>query len=59
MDGLTIVIGIIALLVGAAIGYFLSKKSVDKENQLLIDQAKNQAETIIKGAQKEGEDIKK
>ena len=59
MDGLTIVIGIIALLVGAAIGYFLSKKSVDKENQLLIDQAKNQAETIIKSAQKEGEDIKK
>ncbi|WP_395091909.1 ribonuclease Y [Vaginella massiliensis] len=59
MDGLTILIGIITLLVGAAIGYFLSKKSVDKENQLLIDQAKNQADTIIKEAQKEGEDIKK
>lgn len=54
-----VLIGVIALLVGAAIGYFLSKKSVDKENQLLIEQAKQQADALIKEAQKEGENIKK
>ncbi len=59
MDVLSIVIGIIALLIGAAVGYFLSKKSVDKENQLLIDQATQKADSILKEAQKEGEDIKK
>lgn len=54
-----VLIGVIALLVGATIGYFLSKKSVDKENQLLIEQAKQQADALIKEAQKEGENIKK
>lgn len=59
MDIISIVIGIVALLIGAAIGYFLSKKSVDKENQILVDTASSKAKEIINDAEREGEAIKK
>src|SRR5690606_10270669 len=54
-----IIIVIAALLIGAAIGYFLSKKSVDKENQILIDTATSKAKEIVNEAEREGEAIKK
>lgn len=54
-----IVIGVVALLIGAAIGYFLSKKSVDQQNQILIDTANSKAKEIVSEAEREGETIKK
>lgn len=54
-----IIIGVVALLIGAAIGYFLSKKSVDQQNQILIDTANSKAKEIVSEAEREGETIKK
>lgn len=59
MDTTTIIVGILALMIGAVVSYFLAKKSVDKENQILIDNAKRKAEEIVNDAEKEGEAIKK
>ncbi|SMC50692.1 ribonuclease Y [Moheibacter sediminis] len=59
MDIISIIIGIVALLIGAAIGYFLSKKSVDQQNQILVDTANSKAKEIISEAEREGETIKK
>ena len=59
MDTATIIVGILALIIGAVVSYFLAKKSVDKENQILIDNAKRKAEEIVNDAEKEGEAIKK
>src|SRR5690606_29714495 len=59
MDVTTIIIGIAAFLIGGLISYFLSKKSVDKQNQILIDEAKRKANDLVNDAKKEGEAIKK
>lgn len=59
MDIISIIIGIVALLIGAAIGYFLSKKSVDQQNQILVDTANSKAKEIVSEAEREGETIKK
>ncbi len=56
---MTIIVAIVTLIVGAAVGYFLSKKSVDKQNQELIDEATRKAQTLINDAEKDGEAIKK
>ncbi|GEM51237.1 ribonuclease Y [Empedobacter brevis] len=56
---MTIIIAIVTLIVGAVVGYFLSKKSVDKQNQELIDEATRKAQTLINDAEKDGEAIKK
>ncbi|MEG0188398.1 MAG: Rnase Y domain-containing protein, partial [Algoriella sp.] len=55
----TIIIAIVTLIVGAVVGYFLSKKSVDKQNQDLIDEATRKAQVLINDAEKDGETIKK
>ena len=59
MEIISIIIGVVALLAGAAIGYFLSKKSVDQQNQILIDTANTKAKEIVSEAEREGEAIKK
>ncbi|MFA5619519.1 MAG: ribonuclease Y [Weeksellaceae bacterium] len=59
METTGIIIGIVGLLIGAAIGYFLAKKSVDEQNQILIDEAKRKAGEIIGDAEREGEAVKK
>ncbi|MDD3773286.1 MAG: ribonuclease Y [Weeksellaceae bacterium] len=59
METTSIIIGLIGLIIGAAVSYFLAKKSVDKENQILIDEAKRKADDLISEATKEGEAIKK
>src|SRR5690606_39499299 len=59
MEIISIIIGVVALLIGAAIGYFLSKKSVDQQNQILIDTANTKAKEIVSEAEREGEAIKK
>ena len=56
---MTIIIAIVTLIIGAAVGYFLSKKSVDKQNQELIDEATRKAQNLINDAEKDGEAIKK
>ncbi|MGB6082897.1 ribonuclease Y [Moheibacter sp.] len=59
MDTTTIIVGIAGLAIGAVISYFLAKKSVDKENQILVDNAKRKADELVSDAEKEGEAIKK
>src|SRR5690606_11288739 len=59
MEIISIIIGVVALLAGAAIGYFLSKKSVDQQNQILIDTANTKAKEIVSEAEREGEAVKK
>lgn len=59
MDTLSIIIAFVALIVGAVVGYFLSKKSVDKQNQELIDEATRKAKALVNDAEKDGETIKK
>lgn len=59
MEATSIIFGIVGLVIGGVISYFLAKKSVDKENQILIDNAKRKAEGLIEDATKEGEAIKK
>lgn len=59
MEATSIIFGIVGLMIGAIVSYFLAKKSVDKENQILIDNAKRKAEGLIVDATKEGEAIKK
>ena len=56
---ISIIIGIVAFLIGAVISYFLAKKSVDKENQILIDDARRKAAEFVSDAEREGEAIKK
>src|SRR5690606_41370065 len=59
MDMTTIIVGIVALAIGAVVSYFLAKKSVNKENHILVDNAKRKADELISDAEKEGEAIKK
>lgn len=59
MEMTSIIVGVVGLLIGAVVSYFLAKKSVDKENQILIDEAKRRADEMINDATKEGEAIKK
>ena len=59
MDPSTIIIALVTLIIGAVVGYFSSKKSVDKQNQELIDEATRKAQAIINEAEKEGEATKK
>lgn len=60
MEAVSTIIGVvIGLVIGGAISYFFTKKSVDKENQILIDEANRKAKDLINDATKEGEAIKK
>lgn len=55
----SIIIGLAGILIGAAVGYFLAKKSVDKQNQILIDDAQRRAKEVVSDSEREGEAIKK
>lgn len=55
----SIIFGLAGILIGAAVGYFLAKKSVDKQNQILIDDAQRRAKEIVSDSEREGEAIKK
>src|SRR5690554_310751 len=59
MEMTSIIVGIAGLIIGAVVSYFLAKKSVDKQNQILIDEAERKAREIINDADREGEAIKK
>lgn len=59
MEMISIIIGIAGLLTGAVISYFITKKSVDQQNQILIDEAERKAKEIISESEREGEAIKK
>lgn len=55
----SIIFGLAGILIGAAVGYFLAKQSVDKQNQILIDDAQRRAKEIVSDSEREGEAIKK
>jgi ribonucrease Y len=47
-----IIIGVVALILGAAIGYVIGKKQVDKTNEELLARAKQEAETLLQDAKR-------
>lgn len=67
------IFGIIGLVIGAVLAYFLAKKATDNKNELLLEEAKRkadeieqqalqkklEAETFLKNAEMEGESVKK
>lgn len=67
------IIGIIGFIIGALLSFFLTKKKVDNQSAILLEEAKREAdeiekdalkkklesETLVREAQKEGESIKK
>ena len=59
MEATSIIFGIVGLVIGGVISYFLAKKSVDKENQILIDNAKRKAEGLIEDATKKVKQLKR
>ncbi|MFA7616719.1 MAG: ribonuclease Y [Moheibacter sp.] len=59
MEMTSIIFGLAGILIGAAVGYFLAKQSVDKQNQILIDDAQRRAKEIVSDSEREGEAIKK
>lgn len=59
MEIITIVVGLAGLIIGGVIAHFLTKKSVDEQNRLLIEDANRRAKEIIDSAEKDGENIKK
>ncbi|MBW2961361.1 ribonuclease Y [Mesonia aestuariivivens] len=59
MEIITIVIGIVALIIGLVVGYFVSKNLEQKRADSVIKQAEKEAKTIIKDATADGESKKK
>ncbi len=54
-----VIIGVVALIVGLAIGFFVAKSSDKKRANSIINEAEKEAKSIIKEATAEGESKKK
>lgn len=59
MDTITIIIGVVALLIGAAAGLFFGKSSINSKAKYMIEDAKKSAENIIEKANVQAEAVKK
>ncbi len=59
MDTITIIIGIVALLIGAVGGLFFGKSSINSKAKYMIEDAKKSAENIIEKANVQAEAVKK
>lgn len=59
MDTYTIIYVIVALVAGLAIGYFISKSSEKGKASKLVQDAQNEANSIVKQAKSDAEAIKK
>ena len=59
MDTITIIIGVVALLIGAVAGLFFGKSSINSKAKYMIEDAKKSAENIIEKANVQAEAVKK
>ncbi|MBV6881292.1 ribonuclease Y [Epilithonimonas ginsengisoli] len=59
MDTITIIIGVVALIVGAVAGLFFGKSSLNTKAQYVVEDAKKTAENIIEKANVQAEAVKK
>ncbi len=56
---ITTIVGIVALIIGAVLGMFFSKSSLNSKAKFIIDDAKKNAENLIEKANVQAESIKK
>ncbi|MCG2793354.1 MAG: ribonuclease Y [Weeksellaceae bacterium] len=59
MDTITIIIGVVALIIGAVAGLFIGKSSLNSKAQYVVEDAKKTAENIIEKANVQSEAVKK
>ncbi|MPS71880.1 MAG: ribonuclease Y [Chryseobacterium sp.] len=59
MDTITIIIGVVAILIGAVGGLLFGKSSLNSKAQFIIEDAKKRAENIIEKATVQAEAVKK
>jgi ribonuclease Y len=59
METTTIIIGVVAIIIGLAIGYFIAKSAEKNKATGTLANAEQEAKRILKDAEKEGESIKK
>ncbi|MFC0344447.1 ribonuclease Y [Epilithonimonas hispanica] len=59
METITIIIGVVALIIGAVAGLFFGKSSLNSKAQFVIEDAKKTSENIIEKANVQAEAIKK
>ena len=59
MDTITIIIGVVALIVGAVAGLFFGKSSLNTKAQYVVEDAKKTAENIIEKANVQAEAVRK
>ena len=59
MDTITIIIGVVALIIGAVAGLFFGKSSLNTKAQYVVEDAKKTAENIIEKANVQAEAVKK
>ncbi|WP_312825600.1 ribonuclease Y [Epilithonimonas sp.] len=59
METITIIIGVVALIIGAVVGLFFGKSSLNSKAQFVIEDAKKTSENIIEKANVQAEAIKK
>ncbi|WP_379969741.1 ribonuclease Y [Epilithonimonas sp. UC225_85] len=59
MDTITIIIGVVALIIGAVAGLFFGKSSLNSKAQYVVEDAKKTAENIIEKANVQAEAVKK
>ena len=59
MDTITIIIGVVALIIGAIAGLFFGKSSLNSKAQFVVEDAKKTAENIIEKANVQAEAVKK
>ncbi|UQB70162.1 ribonuclease Y [Epilithonimonas zeae] len=59
MDTITIIIGVVALIIGAVAGLFFGKSSLNSKAQYIVEDAKKTAENIIEKANVQAEAVKK
>ena len=59
MDTITIIIGVVALLIGAVAGLFYGKSAINSKAKYMIEDAKKSAENIIEKANVQAEAVKK
>ncbi|TDX86608.1 ribonuclease Y [Epilithonimonas xixisoli] len=59
MDTITIIIGVVALIIGAVAGLIFGKSSLNTKAQFVVEDAKKTAENIIEKANVQAEAVKK
>lgn len=59
MDTITIIIGVVALIIGAVAGLFFGKSAINSKAKYMIEDAKKSAENIIEKANVQAEAVKK